>query len=340
VQVKPDHFVQVSSYVLRSQPSRPVSDRDLDFSRQLVGVEQPARTNTEAVVRDLAHAVPGSVIAEQLNRMAVNLLIIPVSGVDQEPLLRFASDLREAGSDSAIVLSAVDADTWAAEVAAAYLALADAGLTSLVRGCQLRELPSSDGDWGAHIERVTEHMGRLNAATESAFASRSLLLPGPGKSFRGAVAAFRDEQLESKLYAHCASFVFTFNTATVHARDIENWESYFQSRVGLAEFATLGEPMLYVGDNGGFNPKPPTDSQWGQKHVALRRLFRRNGWSHFAFGPLLFRPCQCAAGRSVLYKPASGKMQVRTEPLANWNAWKTGVTTDEPPPNPNKEHTP
>jgi hypothetical protein len=339
VRVEAEFFALADSrQVLRARPIRLISPLALDFSQPLIGAEQRASTSNEPLVRDMTHGVPAELIVTRMEGLGINLLVVPIAATDHKPLLAFVEALDRQDADTAIVLSAASIEinkeasrqAWADNLTAAFKTLADAGLAHRVKGCQLRTRSTArgkfpDSDWSQHIDHVVDLMQGLNSQTDAAFAARSLLLPGrrAGADFSGIAEAFHSQELDSRLLTQCASFAFTFDNTHVAApadTSIASWGQYLRAEVGLAEFAGLGESLIFVGKAGGFAPGPT--GAWESEYQALNALFRENEWQHFAFSSLLYKACKCATAKSVLHTAISGRMEARKHALESWSAWK------------------
>jgi hypothetical protein len=327
----------------------------LDFSRQIIGVEQKAAKVDQGVpvIPDMTFGVPAPVIVERMKAMGVNLMTIPISRDDSRPTAEYVKRLKSNGGASlAIVISdrkwGLDREKnrreWAEGIATCFHALEAAGCADMVKACRfdendpLKGEPSTAPQWTERFNNIVQSMDLLNELTDGAFKRRTVLMHGEGygSNFKGIREAHVDSDFEARMATRCSNYAFTFKhfdtgePADGKYASTEEWEAHFRNHSGLDEFAELGKPLMFVGNAGdGLFPNslvqvPSPPRPWCNQIAALQRIFQQHGWHHFAFGPMI-QPSD-DKGRTVLHHAHGTRLANRGTQLSDWLAWREGVT--------------
>jgi hypothetical protein len=356
VRVKAGQFVEARDgepLVVRSLTS-------LDFGQRVIGVEQMAATinPAEAKVPDLTYGIPPETYVKRMETMGVSLVMIRVSKVDQQPLVKFVQELKENGGDSlAIILSdslphmekTNRRKELAENLAKSFNALEKNGLGDLVKGCHLGEndllngQPSTSEQWEERFDQVLDVLTQLNDKTKEAFKERTILIHGEGggANFKGISEAYGKADFDQLMKQRCANYAFAFELLDMGAppqgvgASIEQWEAHLRNHCGLEEWTGLGKPLVFMGGVGGgllprsLEPGFQPEDGWNRKVLAIRNVFRESGWTHFIFGPMVGKSCKCELARPVLHHADGEKLQGQEPQLFDWNAWKRGVLAAE-----------
>jgi hypothetical protein len=183
----------------------------------------------------------------------------------------------------------------------------------------------------------------LNGKTDEAFKGRTILIHGEGggANFKGISAAHRKADFDRRMRQQCANYAFAFELLDMGTpsqgadASVEQWEAHFKSYCGLEEWTGLDKPLVFVGGkDGGLLPRSlepgfqPEDG-WNNKVLAIRNVFRESSWSHFVFGPMIGKKCNCDGAQPVLHHADGEKLQGQEPQLLDWNAWKSGVLVVE-----------
>jgi hypothetical protein len=356
VRVKAGQFVEARE----GEPLVVQSLTSLDFGQRVIGVEQMAVTRepNEPAVPDLTYQVPAEVIVKRMETMAVSLVMIRVSKIDQKPLVKFVQELKENGGDSlAIILSdslpnmerTNRRKELAENLAKSFNALEENGLDDLVMGCHLGEndllngQPSTSEQWEERFDQVLDLLSQLNGKTNEAFKARTILIHGEGggANFKGISEAYRRADFDQRMGKQCANYAFAFELLDMGTpsqgagASIEQWEAHFKNHCGLGEWSGMDKPLVFVGGgDGGLLPRSlepgfqPEDGS-NKKVFAIRNVFRESSWSHFIFGPMVGKNCKCNGAQPVLHHAVGGKLQGQEPQLLDWNGWKDGVLAGE-----------
>jgi hypothetical protein len=332
----------------------------LDFGQRIIGVQQMAATigPNEPAVPDLTYQVPAAVIVKRMEAMGVSLVMIRVSQIDQNPLVKFVQKLKEnEGGSLAIILSdslphierTNRRKELAGNLAKSFNALKENGLGDLVKGCHLGKndllngRPSTSEQWEERFAQVLDLLTQLNGLTKEAFKGRTILIHGEGggANFKGVSEAYGKADFDQLMGQQCANYAFAFELMDMGAppqgagASVEQWEAHFKNHCGLGEWSGLDKPLVFVGGgDGGLLPRSlepgfqPEDGSNNQV-FAIRNVFRESSWSHFIFGPMVRKKCNCDGARPVLHHAVEGKLKGQEPQLFDWNGWKDGVLTGE-----------
>jgi len=272
--------------------------------------------------------------------------------------VKFVQELKENGGDSlAVILSdslphierTNRRKELAENLAKSFNALQENGLGDLVMGCHLGEndllngQPSTSEQWEERFDQVLDLLSQLNGLTDKAFEGRTILIHGEGggANFKGISAAHRKADFDQRMRQQCANYAFAFELLDMGAppqgagASVEQWEAHFKNHCGLGEWTGLNKPLVFVGggDGGllpgslksGFQPEDGSNN----KVFAIRNVFRESRWTHFIFGPMVRKKCNCDGARPVLHLAVEGKLQGQEPQLFDWNEWKTGILAAE-----------
>ena len=356
VRVKAGQFVEARD----GEPLVVQSLTSLDFGQRIIGVQQMAATigPNEPAVPDLTYNVPADAIVKRMEAMGVSLVMIRVSQIDQKPLVKFVQELKENGGESlAIILSdslphmerTNRRKELAENLAKSFNALQENGLGDLVKGCHLGEndllngQPSTSEQWEDRFDQVLDVLSQLNGLTKEAFKERTIFIHGEGggANFKGISEAYGKADFDQSMRQQCTSYAFAFELLDMGApsqgtgASIEQWEAHFMNHCGLGEWSGLDKPLVFVGGAGGgllprsLEPGFQPDDGWNKKVFALRNAFRESGWTHFIFGPMVRKKCNCDGARPVLHLAVGEKLKGQKPQLFDWNAWKDGVLVAE-----------
>ena len=332
--------------------------QELDFNKQIVGVEQKAAMMDQDIneVPDLFYGISPQNYLSRLKAMDINLISIPIGREGQNATVEFIKGLKKAGGNEflSIIISnrkwnlnkEKNRKQWATDIAITFNAIKNAGLEDMVKGCRFDEndpqkgKPSNATQWEERFNNILDSIDRLNLKTDNAFTTRTILMHGEGygANFKGVHEAHKRNDFENKMKRRCANYGFTFKLfdygklAKGNTSSMEEWEKHFINHCGLDELALIKKPVIFIGNAGdGLFPgsldpefKLPKERRWYMSPRALLKIFKDNEWKNFAFGPF-FAPAGKKT-KTALHYAKKGKIIPRKIQLKEWNIWKDTVT--------------
>lgn len=313
---------------------------------------------------DMSFGVSGNDMMYEIRRLGVKVLSLPgsdklIEDDAKEKFISYYRKLREAGgTDLKVFISQRKWDvhvesqqeSWAAFVAYIYEAFKAEGWEDMIVGCifdENRRLwgeQSSKALWDDRHNGVLGALDRLNAKTNDAFKTRTVLIHGKGygSQFLGVKASSDALDFPAEMTKRCYNYAYNFKFFEATPRDDDNniiqpetltleaWKDHFINYCAFKEVKDLGVPMVFLGDSGeGIRAKSFTSNTYGKpgQYVisALRDVFYEYRWSGMIFGPFFVEKMegQKSIGRTLLYEAVDGKLIANEDGgvVAAWGKW-------------------